>query len=411
MKMRERKSARTRRRSFGRGWAAAVIVLALASGLLGGCSANDNASSDSGNYDRAASTAKASAGSSAQNATMDDTADTNRTTATEASASSDAKTSDSDKNSASTAAAVGGTGFDGSDAAGEGQEVDRKIVYKGNVTMEVASYAKAEQALRNLIHLSDGYLLKFADEKTSTEIGGTFTVKVPASGFDSFLAGIERIEHLDYQKSAQGTDVTEEYVDMQARLKAREVVEARLLDFMSKATKTADLLQISTQLGDVQTEIERIKGRIRYLDNNVAYSTIDLRLYEPTEAVQAKVAEKRGFGGRITAAFKDSASFIGDFFQGLIVVAAGALPVIVVVALIGIPTYLFARNARRKRIAGNQATAGSQSPALPASNSTITASEGKSDHPANTGASPNSDTNTDSNRGTKTESSNKPSAD
>lgn len=361
-----RKGQESKRRWTGKTMLTSMAGMLLATWMLTGCSASNgdrNAAASNGGSHAAAS----------ESAPMAKTTDGFSADASSAKSDSaagdDAKSSMNqaavaDSDAAMPASAGSGTALQPEDSANQGFE--RKIVYRGNVAMEVESYDEAQTALRNLIHLSGGYLLNFSDQKTDAERGGTFTVKVPASGFDGFLSGLEKIEHASYESSAKGTDVTQEYVDLQARLKARQVVEARLLDFMAKATKTADLLQISGQLGDVQTEIEQIKGRIRYLDNNVAYSTIDLRLYEVIKPAQAADITKRGFGKRITEAAASSVEVMYAFLQGVIVVIAGALPVLAVLALIGIPGYGIYRKVNRKRISERLTTVPmSQEPAPP----------------------------------------------
>ncbi|MBB3109046.1 hypothetical protein FHS18_001098 [Paenibacillus phyllosphaerae] len=191
-----------------------------------------------------------------------------------------------------------GTGIIGNVADDAG--FNRKLVYRANVAMQVEDYGAAQSQISNAITLSGGYIVKFSDQQTAHELGGTYTIKVPAKGFMSFLAGIENIEHKALEKSLQGTDVTEEYVDLEARLKARQVVEARLLSFMDKATKADDLLKFSTELGEVQTEIERIKGRMRYLDQNVAFSTVELRVYQQSVTPIQEAKEESGFGQRLS---------------------------------------------------------------------------------------------------------------
>jgi hypothetical protein len=146
----------------------------------------------------------------------------------------------------------------------------------------------------------------------------------------------------------KGTDVTEEYVDLDSRLKARQVVEARLLAFMDKATRADDLLKFSNQLGDVQMEIERIKGRMRYLDQNVAYSTIELRVYQTTGITSSAAKEKPAFLERSLNAMKASSTFIYEFVQGVLVVAAGALPILVLLLALGTPAYIVYRKKRVK---------------------------------------------------------------
>lgn len=153
--------------------------------------------------------------------------------------------------------------------------------------------------------------------------------------------------------------MTEEYVDLESRLKARQVVESRLIAFMEKATKADDLVRFSTELGEVQLEIERLKGRMRYLDQNVAFSTIELRIYQQLEpSVKVKEEEKPGFLERITDALKDSTNFVYSFLQGLLVVIAGALPVLALLAVIAVPAYLIYRRNRRRYGSGGRSSKG-----------------------------------------------------
>ena len=262
-------------------------------------------------------------------------------------------------------ASAGGAGFganelntDSSLASEDG--MNRKVIYRSNVAMEVSDYAKAQTALKNIIHISGSYLLQFADQKTSSEFGGTYTIKVPPSSFDTFLTELEKIKSKDgvFERSIQGTDVSEEYVDLESRLKARQVVEARLLSFMEKAVKSDDLLKISGELGNVQTEIEKIKGRMRYLDKNVAFSTVELRMYQQTMEAPAVVQEEKpAFVERLQNAMSGSTDVIYAFLQGLFIFIAGALPVLLLLAILGIPVYYAYRSNRRRSVIPGSGTA------------------------------------------------------
>ncbi|MBP3964234.1 DUF4349 domain-containing protein [Paenibacillus lignilyticus] len=334
-----------------------LVGIAVMVWMLAGCSAsNSDKNSSSDGYAGGATSNNAAVSSEAAAPPM-------------ANAES-VETSSSNSNTADTAASseespAAGMSDTGSNIPDGESSFTRKIIYRANVNMEVEDYGKAQTSLRNLIHLSGGYLLSFSDKKTTSELGGTYTIKVPAAGFDTFISELEKIKHEGFESSAQGTDVTEEYVDMEARLKARQVVEARLTAFMEKATKTTDLLQISNQLGEVQTEIERIKGRIRYLDKNVEYSTIDLRMYQVLEPVTAKDEEDPGFLTRITDAMSGSTNVVYAFIQGVFIFIAGALPVLALAAIVGIPSYLAYRSNRRKRNSSSAAST-KQVPALEA---------------------------------------------
>ncbi|MFC5403047.1 DUF4349 domain-containing protein [Cohnella soli] len=247
--------------------------------------------------------------------------------------------------------------------AGIGQIADanadfgRKVIYKANLVMKVEQFRTAEEQLTNLIHLSGAYVLQFSDSRNVDEVGATYVIKVPSDGFSSFLGQLQKIKNLDFQRQVEGSDVTEEYVDLESRLKAKQVVEARLLSFMDKATKTDDLVRFSNELAQVQEEIEQVKGRMRFLQQNVAFSTVSLRLYEATGAEKKpdvkEDKEDKGFGDKLSDALSGSANVLRKFGEGVLIVLAALLPVLIVVAVVGIPAYFAVRrrSATRKRLA------------------------------------------------------------
>ncbi|SDM90297.1 protein of unknown function [Paenibacillus sp. yr247] len=232
----------------------------------------------------------------------------------------------------------------GSDEAGG---FNRKLIYRANLVMPVEDYSKAQTALRDLVALSGAYILQFSENANTGERGGTYTIKVAANGFVSLLDGLEKISP-SLQRNVQGQDVTEEYVDLSSRLKAKQLVETRLLSFMEKASKTDDLLAFSNELSKVQEAIEQIKGRMRYLDQNVSFSTIELRMYQQTskrpllsDPSQLTLEE------RIQKAWSSSLNVLVAVMQGILVFLAAAFPVLVIVLLIGVPIWVFRRKRKK----------------------------------------------------------------
>ncbi|WP_123039857.1 DUF4349 domain-containing protein [Cohnella candidum] len=253
---------------------------------------------------------------------------------------------------ASTAAEAGAPVVQTGSAAGIGQIADagttRKVIYKANVAMPVPDYDAAEKKLRDIIHLSGSYVLQFSNSMDAGGKGATYVIKVPADGFSSFIDRLREIEK-DLQLQMEGSDVTEEYVDLDARLQAKKTAEARLLAFMDKATKSDDLVRFSNELASVQEEIEQIKGRMRYLDQNVAYSTVNVRLYEGTAVRALEKDGQDGFGHRLANALTGSAKALGQFGQALLVFLAALLPVAAVVAIVGVPAFILVRRQRNNR--------------------------------------------------------------
>lgn len=248
--------------------------------------------------------------------------------------------------------AAGDGGASGGDGGARTQSaVDRKIIYSAHVVMEVEDFAKAKAELDDLLALAGGYPLHFSDIKNNREIGRSFTLKVPADRFQSFLENLETLKKgNEFRSNVRGQDVTEEFVDLTSRLKAKEAVEERLLELMKQATQAKDLLEFSNELARVQEEIESYKGRIRYINENVAYATVELRMVEVIDKGVRRPGDDR-LSSRLADALVQSTERVLRFLGDVTVFLAAALPVLPVVAIAGIPVWLGVRAIRKKRAA------------------------------------------------------------
>jgi regulator of replication initiation timing len=326
-----------------------LLMAALLLMLMGltACSSSDKNNSSMAMEDRAAApAAQANDAQKSKSLTIQDTSKFSEMKGAQASSAPEAPAEGSESSESDTSVG-GGIGPIADANAGFG----RKVIYKANLVMKVAKFNDAEEQLLNLIHLSGAYVLQFSDSRNTDETGATYVIKVPSEGFSPFLEKMQQIKNLKFERQVEGSDVTEEFVDLQARLKAKQTVEVRLLAFMDKATTSNDLVKFSNELGSIQEEIEQIKGRMRYLDQNVAFSTINLRLYQAigTEPVIKDEDEVRGFSERISDALAGSTKVLRQFGEGFLVVIAALLPVLIVVTVIGIPSYLFIRKRQISR--------------------------------------------------------------
>ena len=228
---------------------------------------------------------------------------------------------------------------------------DRKLIYNANLVMEVKQYEAAKQRVSDIIHLAGGYALQFNDQFNDYERGGQFIFKVPSKGFQSVLDQLNKVDNVRFERSYSANDVTEEYVDLESRLKARKVNEARLLAFMEKAENTKDLLALSQQLANEQEVIEQITGKMRYIDNNVAMSTIDLRLYETIKTSPANRLNAT-FGERIGNTLSASLQALKSIVEMVVIIVVALAPFLIVLAVLAIPVVYM---IRRNRMKHNQA--------------------------------------------------------
>ncbi|MGN8769047.1 DUF4349 domain-containing protein [Paenibacillus barengoltzii] len=337
-------------------WGVITMLLLL---LLSGCgSASNNAASDS------ASSKEAMNQSNWAESEMDGAGVAETAANTAAVPASGSAAPDS--------AAAGSTGSDsaavnsapGFQQANTDHGLNRKLIYRAHVVMEVKDYAKAQSEIRNLVTLADGYIVEFSENQSQHELGGNFVIKVPASGFSSFLDRLEALKPESLQRNIQGQDVSEEYVDLESRLKVKQAMEARYLKFVEEATQTKQLVEYVNELERIQTEIEQIKGRMRYLDSNVSYSTIDIRLYQPdpTKLIAAS-GNDTPLLERMKNALTGSIDILSIFFQWLVVFVAGALPPLAIAALIVIPIWIKRRKNREERERRRAELKASQAPA------------------------------------------------
>lgn len=304
---------------------AVIVVLTL---LLAGCSsANGDTASSKGNMSEQMGSPAAGSSAGDMNSVSNN--------AEEAPAS----------NAGNSTEPTSGGGFASETAAGV-EGFNQKIIYTATLSMEVDELASAATSLRNAIHQSGGYILQFQDTRHEGEVGASYTIKVPAYGFMSFIDRIEQIKHRDFERNIGGKDVSEEYVDLESRLKAKQLVEKRLLAMMDKAVRADDLLKFSQQLSEVQEEIERIKGRIRYLDNNVSFSTVELRLYQTDQALKNTSLKNPHLGGRMSDALAASSKVVWEALNLVLVVLAGAVPVAAVLAVIVLPVIWLSRRKK-----------------------------------------------------------------
>jgi hypothetical protein len=108
---------------------------------------------------------------------------------------------------------------------------------------------------------------------------GSVTLRVPADRFGRALADLQDLGKVE-RESVSGQDVTQEFIDLEARLRNLEAQERVLLNLMSEAQSVADTIRVQRELTGIQLEVERLKGRLRYLEDQTALSTIHVRIAE-----------------------------------------------------------------------------------------------------------------------------------
>lgn len=242
------------------------------------------------------------------------------------------------------------------------QAVDRKIIRNANLTLEVASPSEVQPKIVSIAESHQGFVVtseatqRAADDKTKPEITVNLIVRVPASQFNQVMEGIRAVGTRRLQEKVTGQDVTEEFMDLDARIKNQKALELQFIEIMKRAGKVDDALSVQRELADVRTEIEKLEGRRRFLENQASLSTINVTLQPPTQIVNAT-----GFWYSVRTAFSDGVDVAAEIILFMIRAIIALAPILVLVVLpLALLAKLGIRIVRRRRSSLAPATAGSE---------------------------------------------------
>jgi hypothetical protein len=186
----------------------------------------------------------------------------------------------------------------------------RVIIYTGNISLVVQETQQAVNAITALVNEQGGYVAGSNIYRSNNVLRGNITVRIPAERYQEVLASLRELAIRVESENSNTQDVTEEFTDLQARKTNLELTEKslqELLDERRRSGSTSDILEVYRELTNIRGQIEQIEGRLRYLANQSALSTITIELvpdvlYQPVsvagwepqgvakEALQALVA-------------------------------------------------------------------------------------------------------------------------
>lgn len=241
------------------------------------------------------------------------------------------------------------------DAADQAQSpvvpTDRKIIRNGELTIELDNPDNAQRRITTIAESLGGFVVTSESQQTESHgqqshLNVTVIVRVPS---EKFAAAIDQIRglgsgaHILHEKIS-GQDVTEEYIDLEARIRTKKALEAQFMEIMKRAQKISDALEVQSQLAEVRGEIERLEGRRRFLENQSSLSTITIHLQTPAPLVATSTP---GFWHNIREAFGDGLTTAAEIILGFIRLAFVLVPVLLFIVL---PVWLVWRFALRRMV-------------------------------------------------------------
>ncbi len=162
----------------------------------------------------------------------------------------------------------------------------RLIVRTGQASIEVDSLEPAMAELRRIVQRAGGFVADASVQSGRNQLRqATLELKVPSARFDELTEGLQPIGRLEFV-NVGAEDVSEEFVDLTARVANGRRLEDRLVELLRTRTgKLQDVLSVERELARVREEIERMEGRLRYLKASAQLSTLSVSLHEPVPIV------------------------------------------------------------------------------------------------------------------------------
>jgi hypothetical protein len=232
------------------------------------------------------------------------------------------------------------------DQSGVNQSLDRKIIYSAEIELAVENFTGVADRVAGVVKKFDAYI---ADSQLAGSTGenrrGTWKIRVPVARFDEFVNAAKGLGEV-IKAGTSSRDVSEEYYDVDSRIRNKTKEEERLLQLLEERPgKLEDVIAIERELSRVREELERMQGRMRVLTDltsltMVELSIVEIRNYQPAEAPTLATRIRRTFGGSL-----EELQAAGEATL-LAVVAAGPWLPLTAIALS--PAWWFAR--RRKRL-------------------------------------------------------------
>lgn len=180
----------------------------------------------------------------------------------------------------------------------------KKIIKDGSISIKTNDIVVCKKGVEALVKQLGGYFDSELLENEDQVITYDLRARIPAQHFDRMLTGLERGKDEIKSKNIQARDVTAEYMDVVTRLTNKKSYLKRYKELLIKASTVRDILAIEEQIRNIQEEIESREGQLKYLNDQVTFSTLDINLFKVKEYVYKPKTQDK-FSERMKDAFSN----------------------------------------------------------------------------------------------------------
>lgn len=219
-------------------------------------------------------------------------------------------------------------------------KADPKMIKTADIRFQVRDLKKSRAAIERLVKASQGYIASDRQENSDTQIDNTLVIRIPSVKFDAFCHSLQGQALALDSKTVDVEDVTEQFVDVQARLRSKRELEGRYLAILEQAKSVKEVLEVEERLGKIREEIEVVEGRLKYLTDQVSYSTVTLDMYQTVRAlVRPDQYFSRQFSEALASGWKG--------FLAAALIAAMLWPLVLVLGVVWLVAHFYRRRYPR----------------------------------------------------------------
>jgi hypothetical protein len=202
--------------------------------------------------------------------------------------------------------------------------IQRMLTKEGSLRWETNDVNKTHAAIITQAKKLNAYISNDNQTRNDYQITTNVVMRIPSDKFDEFISTLENDVSKFDEKRIDVLDVTEEYIDISARMKTKKELEQHYYELLKQTRNVSEVLQVEAQLNVVRGEIESAEGRLKYLKDRVSMSTLNLTFYETTSAPV-------GFFGEIGKSFISGWKGFLYFILGIISIWPVTIVILVIV--------------------------------------------------------------------------------
>lgn len=241
------------------------------------------------------------------------------------------------------------------------EEDPQKIIYSAEVTVESTEFDKAVSQVEELVRSFGGRIdsssvtgVNYSDlsRGNSRSRSASFLLRVPSGRFQELMGSLSTLGNIPYSHSYT-ENVTAQYYDVEARVRAYTAQEQRLVEMMALAETVEDVIVLEDRLTELRYRIDSLQSSLNNWDRQVSYSSIQLKLNEVRDYTP-EPEEELSYGQELLRSFRSGFAGLGSFFKGLLLFLAAAAPTLVLLALLGYGLYRLLRASAPRRQARRQ---------------------------------------------------------